>query len=116
MTIWQDSLNSIYASEAGVNATLSAGTAGSGLTMRMLDKTVGIKVGDPDDPQVVTILPAVFVRMSELTSNSLTRRDLDGSTVTIGGSDWRVKSHILFPTPDGELKGEACLFLMGGPA
>lgn len=114
MTIWQDSLDAIYASDIAVNATLSAGTAGSGLTLRMIDKTVGIEVGEPDDPQVTTILPAAYVRMSELTSNSLTRQDLDNATVTIGGRDWRVKSHLLRPCPDGELAGEVCMFLIGG--
>lgn len=116
MTIWQDSLNDIYTSDHAVDATLSAGTAGSDITMRMIDKTLGIRVGDPDQPQVETVLPAAFVRMSELTDNGLTRADLDGSTVTIGGSDWRVKSHMLIPTPDGELRGQACIFLIGAPA
>lgn len=114
MTIWQDSLDTIYTSELAVDATFSAGTAGSGLTLRMLDKTVGIEVGEPDNPQVTTVLPAAYVRMAELTSNGLTRADVDGATVNIAGQDWRVKAHILRPRPDGQV--EVCMFLIGAPA
>lgn len=116
MTIWSDSLDAIYASEMAVNGTLSPGTAGSDVTLRMLDKTVGVRVGDPDEPSVETILPAAYVRMSELDENSITRQQIDNSTVTIGGRNWRVKSHVLRPTPDGELEGELCMFLMGDAA
>jgi hypothetical protein len=113
VTIWSDSLDAIYASDIAVNGTLSPGTGGDDVTLRMIDKTVGLAVGDPDEPANQTILPAAFVRLSEMAERSVTRAQIESGTVTIAGRDWRVKSTQPRPSPDGEQLGELCMFLMG---
>ena len=49
-------------------------------------------------------------------AHALARGDLQGGTLTIDSKAWRIDGHTLRPNPDGELKGEICIFLMDGDA
>lgn len=111
MTIWSDGLDAIYNSELATDGLLSSGTGGDAVTLRMLDKTVGVAVGDPNEPSIMTILPAVCVRASELEERAIPVASVDAGTVTVAGREWRVKSHQVRPRPDGAQ--EVYLFLMG---
>ena len=104
-------LDSLYdePSDLSVAATLAPGTGGSPVSLRVMDKTIGIEA---EESGVLTIRPAAYLRMAELTDNSLTRDDLDEGTLTIGGKAWRIKAHLLRPNPDGQLAGEVCCFLL----
>lgn len=113
MTIWSDSLDSIYESEIAVTAQLQPGdgTGSTGIDVAVIDKTIGIEIGGDGDAGLQTIRPAAYVRMATLTANSLDRSDLDNGILTINGKDWRIEAHVLRPSPDGELKGEVCMLL-----
>ena len=110
MTIWSDQLDAIYASEIAVDATLDTGTDGDAVSVRAIDKTAGVEVAGKGDASSIRV--AAFVRMSQLTGLGLARGDLHGGTLTIGDKTWRIDGHVLRPNPDGELKGEVCMFLM----
>lgn len=117
MTIWSDMLDNIYVSEVAVDAVLITADSGSvTATLKAIDKTVGIEVDDSSEATLLTIRPAAYMRMAELTANSITRTDLDGGTIAINGKTWLIKAHALRPNPDGELKGEVCVFLEGEAA
>lgn len=111
MTIWSDQLDSIYASPIASECTLVPGTGGVPVLIKAIDKTVGVEVFN-DSVAGMTIRPAAYLRMSDVTSNGLTRGDLDQGTLTISDKTWRIVSHLLRPNPDGELKGEVCVLLM----
>ena len=112
MTIWSDMLDRIYESEIGVSATLTAGTGtgATGLSVTAIDKTSGLEISDEENLQ--TIRPAASVRMAELTAAGIVHSELDGGSLAISGKTWRIHSHFLTPTPDGELKGQVVLLLM----
>ena len=112
MTIWSDMLDGIYASEAGVSATLTAGTGtgADGLSVTVIDKSSEMVLVDQDNLQ--TIRPAVCIRMSELNTANIAHAELDGGSLAMTDKTWRIHSHLLRPTPDGELKGEVLLLLM----
>ena len=112
MTIWSDMLDGIYASEAGVSATLTAGTGtgADGLSVTVIDKSSEMIVVEQDNLQ--SIRPAVCVRMSELNTANIAHSELDGGSLAMTDKTWRIHSHLLRPTPDGELRGEVLLLLM----
>ena len=114
VTIWSDQLDTIYASEIAVDAELDTGTEGEAVSVRAIDKTSGVEVSGEGDAS--SIRAAAFVRMSQLTGYGLARGDLQGGTLTIDSKSWRIDGHTLRPNPDGELKGEICIFLMDGDA
>jgi hypothetical protein len=111
VTIWSDSLDSIYSSPIAVEATLAPDSSPGAVTVSVIDKTIGIEIVG-DNASEMTIKPAAYIRMSELTANGLARGDLNEGTLTINGKAWRIKAHALRPSPDGELTGEVCVFLM----
>ena len=111
VTRWSDSLDQIYFDFA-VAATLTAGT-GTGATplaVTAIDKTEGLELTEQNGLQ--TIRPAACVRMSELTAAGIAHAELETGTLALPDKTWRIHSHMLRPTPDGELKGEVILFLM----
>jgi predicted metal-dependent TIM-barrel fold hydrolase len=111
MTVWSDMLDNIYTSEIGVDATLTPGSGSEALTVRIIDKTRGMEFVNDSNTGVMSISPAATIRMSTLEAEGLTRADLDDGVVTINSKDWRIKSHVLKPNPDGELKGEVVMIL-----
>ena len=112
MTIWSDMLDRIYESEIGVSATLTAGTGtgADGLSVTVIDKTSGLQINEQDNLQ--TIRPAASVRMAELTAAGISHAELDGGSLALADKTWRIHSHFLTPTPDGEIKGQVVLLLM----
>jgi hypothetical protein len=110
----------VYAA-IGVPAVLAPA---SGLTtqvdLTVIDKTAGADVGVSHAAKgsigaasfgIETVHPVAAVRMAELRANGLTRDDLDMSAITFNGRTWRVRSHVLKPSPNGLDDGEAWLIL-----
>jgi hypothetical protein len=110
-SIWQDRLDAIYDSEIGADATLSPGSGDDAFECRVIDKTEGITISNDAEGKVLTVSAAACVRMSTLDTEELTRDDLNGGTLTINDKAWRITSHLLKPSPEGELKGEVWLIL-----
>lgn len=109
-SIWADMLSAIYSGPIAADATLTPGSGGSALSVKIIDKTRGL-VFSEENADVQTILPAATMRMATLEDNALDRNDLDGGSLTINGKVWTIKAHSLKPNPDGELKGEVVLLL-----
>ena len=111
MTRWSDSLDQIYF-DFGVAAILTPGT-GTGadpVAVMAIDKTEGLELTDQNGLQ--TIRPAASIRMSQLTDAGIAHAELDNGSLALTDKTWRIHSHLLRPTPDGELKGEVILFLL----
>jgi len=107
-TVWALSLDAIYASPIGTDATFAA-FAGS---VRVLDKTAGVEVelvsGGGSMP---TVLPVAMVRRSTLDDKGVTAASLVGTTVTLNGVTWKIINTKPAPQPDGEAGGEYRLIL-----
>lgn len=74
-----------------------------------IEKTDGIDI--PGLTDIETTLPAAVARVANLTALGLTVDDLDGNNLLMNGKDWTIKSHKLFPSPNGEEDGEVFCFL-----
>lgn len=108
MTIWTDALDAIYASDIGVDGTLSLLTD----SIRMVDKTTGVDVQPIGLATMPTILPAVCVQRRVLTAAGVTNLStLINATVTVNGVTWKITNHAYRPQPGGELDGEVFLIL-----
>lgn len=95
----------------GVVASLDTGTVQASLTV--IDQTAGIEIGT-DNVDRPVISPAVFVRVSELTDNSLAEDQLLDAILTVRGTAWTVKNVAAKPGPDGKASGEVMLLLING--
>lgn len=109
---WQGMLYDRNYEILGTSAALTPGSGGAAKTVTAIDKTSGLEVNDASQPGLLTVKPAAMIRMSDLTANGLTRDDLDDGTIVLDGKTWRIKSHLLKPGPEGELRGEVVLFLL----
>lgn len=107
MTLWSENLDNSYLAFA-VDATLTVGTAV--MPIRAIDKTQGLEVSEQNNLQ--TIRPAACLRMSQLLELGIQHPDLVGGSLELNDKVWRIHSHLLRPTPDGELKGEVIVFLL----
>jgi hypothetical protein len=76
----------------------------------VLDKTAGFewKVGAVE---VQTITCGAVVRAKELASKGVALADLEGGTLDMSDSQWRIESYKLKPSPKGERDGEVVLIL-----
>jgi hypothetical protein len=101
-------LDPIYCT-LGVPATFTPNGTGDSVAMTVIDKTSGIEVGGALD--VLTIVPAAALRMSELTSSGYSRSNLDGGTIEFNDSEWTIEAHRLNPSPGGSAAGEIYLLL-----
>ncbi len=81
-------------------------------TLTVVDKTIGIEVGDSRDLQVQTIKPAAVLRAADFFGKGLARADLNGSRLTLNGKCWTIESHFMQPSPGGEADGEIMLLLI----
>jgi hypothetical protein len=81
------------------------------LLVTAIDKTAGVEVATSGSFDVLTIKPAAAVRVRELAALGVALADLDESTLSLNGRLWRVRSHMLKPSPKGELEGEVFLIL-----
>ncbi len=94
-----------------VTAILTAGSCEDPITVQAIDKTSGVAIALTGDSEVQTIRPAVAIRMSVITALDLILDELDGGTVEFNGKTWQIDSHLLVPSPQGELMGEVLLIL-----
>ena len=114
---WQALLyDPIYAVH-GIPATLVPSTGlTTGVDLTVLDKTAGAAVAGQGFA-VESVHPAAMARMVELTANGLGRPDLDMSLLTLTppaplpATTWRIRSHEMKPSPNGENDGEVMLIL-----
>jgi hypothetical protein len=101
-------LNPIY-DVLGVSASLTPnGIDAVAVTITALDKTAGVDVSA--EFEVTAIRPAASVRLVDLAALGVTATDLDGGSISLNGSSWRIDMHHKVPTPDGS--GEMMLYLM----
>lgn len=109
MDIFADALDAIYDSEIGRDGTFSLFTPGA----RVIDKTGGEEVKPlANGVGVNTIVPAILVRVSELTTRGVTDfATLVDTTATFNGGTWLIINYRSSPQPGGERAGELRLFL-----
>lgn len=107
--IFVTALDAIYDSEIGRDASFAAFSGGA----RIIDKTGGVEVKPlGNGASVNTIVPAIMVRMAELTARGVTSMAaLVGTNVTFNGGTWSIINHRSSPQPGGERAGEVRLFL-----
>lgn len=79
-------------------------------TVRAIDITSGHVVAGAQI-ETATIAPAAAVRMSELAQKSIAVATLQDGQILMNGKTWRIMSHELRPTPEGEAAGEVYLIL-----
>lgn len=73
-------------------------------TIQAIDETDGVVVS-VDGMGVETIAPAASVRATDLRDLGLAPGDLDGGTLVLNGTDWRIVSVRPRPSPSGEPGG-----------
>ena len=100
----------VYAT-LGVPAQLTLAEGEPGILVTAIDKTSGIEVAGGGAFDVLTIKPAAAIRVHELATLGVALADLDESTLSLNGQLWRVRSHMLKPSPRGEAEGEVFLIL-----
>ncbi|MCW2854366.1 MAG: hypothetical protein JWM84_4030 [Nocardioides sp.] len=100
----------VYAT-LGAPALLTLVEGEPGILVTAIDKTSGVEVAGGGSFDVLTIKPAAAVRSRELAALGVALADLDESTLSLNGREWRVRSHMLKPSPQGELAGEVYLIL-----
>lgn len=101
-----DPAYSIY----GVDAVLTlADTAGTQVTLVVIDKTAGLPIGP--NVEIGTIIPGAMLRAAELAERGVDRDALDEAAIAFNGNSWRVASHHPKPVPTGESNGEIVLVL-----
>lgn len=94
----------------GQNVRITHPTTGGKITLRLIDATTGVEVGD-NMVAVATVEPAAMVRKAELTTARITASALVGVTLTLSGVSWRVQSTSPKPTVHGAEYGEVVLLL-----
>ncbi len=94
----------------GETVTLRNTRTGASFSLRMIDNTRGVEVGD-GMVTLATVEPAAMVRKSDLTAQELRASDLIGTCFTLNGSNWRVQSTQPKPTVHGAEYGEMVLLL-----
>lgn len=100
----------IYAA-LGAPALLTIVEGEPGILVTAIDKTAGVEVATSGAFDVLTIKPAAAVRVHELATLGVGLDALDESTLLLNDRLWRVRSHMLKPSPKGELEGEVFLIL-----
>lgn len=106
----------------GVDATLvTAGTDAREETLRVQDRTAGIRVAfdggkahvinGSGDLSLGTVRPAAAVRLGELSEKDLTPDQLREGALTFNGHSWRIKTHLPEPAPNGVDSGEIYFLL-----
>lgn len=94
----------------GRDVELTNPETGLSMTLRMIDMTRGIEVGD-GLVTVATVEPAALVRKADLTAAGLRASDLIESEFTLNDAAWRVESTQPRPTVHGAENGEVVLLL-----
>lgn len=97
-------LNDALFNQLGVSATLND------TTLTVLDDTKGTSL--PGSAIIESIGPSARVRMAELTANSIDTTSLKDATITFNGNAWRIKTHKMLPSRNGESDGLVRLMLL----
>lgn len=79
-------------------------------SLRMIDNTRGVEVGD-GMVTMSTVEPAAMIRKADLTEQDIRASDLIGCCFTLNGASWRVQSTQPRPTVHGAECGEVVLLL-----
>jgi hypothetical protein len=111
MIDWKSCLYDPVYAILGVTATITPATAGSAVTLTVVDRTSGVEIG-VGTGEMGTVRPAIIVRVPDLETAGLSRADLRRATVEMDGKTWRVESTTPRPSPVGESKGELYLILI----
>lgn len=107
-SVWAISLDRIYKSPVGTDATFSAFTG----VVRVVDKTVGIDVAPVAGAvSMPTASPEAMVRNATLVEKGVTYQALVNTTITFNGVTWKIINTKPAPQPDGEAGGEYRLIL-----
>ncbi len=107
-SVWGLSLDAIYGSPIGVDATFSAFSG----TVRVVDKTSGTDLSPvAGGPMMPSVEPAAMIRNSTLLEKGVVAGELIGTTVTLNGVTWKIINTKPAPQPDGEAGGEYRLIL-----
>lgn len=94
----------------GAEAVLTlADTAGTELTLTVIDKTSGVALGN--NVEIGTLVPGAVLQVSDLTDAGLSADDLVEATIVFNGGTWRIASHYPKPVPSGEASGEIVMVL-----
>lgn len=99
----------------GRDVTIKHPHTGRDLTLRMVDLTRGIEVGD-GDAQVSTVLPSASVRACDLSSSEIDAHDMIGQAITLNGVEWTINSHAPKDNPHGPENGEIYFMLVNANA
>lgn len=95
----------------GVPALLTPNREGAeAAAVTVLDKTSTIEVSEAFD--VHTVRPAATVRMRSLIDAAIDVSEVDGGTLEFSDRLWRIDSHRMKPSPDGEASGEVLMWLL----
>lgn len=79
-------------------------------TLRGIDKTEGVEVFDAS-LGVATLKPMAWLRKSDLVERHIDNGDLEGTVISMNGTEWRVKTAAPKPNLAGEDSGLVYLIL-----
>lgn len=112
MPDWVAHYDVIY-STLGVDGEITVSETQGPLALRVIDKSAGIPIGDPQNGEVVRMVPAATARVAELAERGLSAAGVDGATLDMNGETWSIESHGFAPAPTGQAAGEIVLYLRG---
>lgn len=95
----------------GVTAQLTVSETVGPQDIVAIDKTIGVQVADPQNGEVLRIVPAATVRMKQLAALGITPAMLDDNILVLNGNTWEIEAHLMMPAPTGEAEGEVMLYL-----
>jgi hypothetical protein len=87
---------------------------GEPITVNVIDKTAGQTLLDLKT-HIQTIVPAAIIRVQDLLNVGVSRSELRGGHVELGGKCWKISSTQPKPGPAGEDSGEILLILTEMP-
>lgn len=95
----------------GVSALLDVEDVTDPIALTVIDQTKGVEIPQADGIQLQAIKPVATARMVEVTDKGLSRENFKGATLTFNGKSWRISSHLMKPSPNGEADGEVYFIL-----
>lgn len=102
-------LNARYNS-FGVSASFPNPATKLAATLRMIDLTKGVTVGQ-DFAQVPTVEPVATARMADVTALGVDPGDMVGVVITLNDLQWQVRSYAPHPGPFGAELGQVYFML-----
>lgn len=102
-------LNARYNS-FGVSATFTNPATMQPATLRMIDLTRGVTVGQ-DFAQVQTVEPVATAKMVDVEGLGVDPGDMVGVLITLNGVQWQIRSYAPHPGPFGPDLGQVYFML-----